>query len=200
MARMQSLADDFFELGEEAALRAPGPRRSPRPRHGRARAPAGPAPPRCAALIACGSLRRPFSASLPSACAIESRPRCAAPGCASKSSVRTPHCASTCAMPRPMVPAPATPATRSLRETSSMEGGRYLRRTLAIIARGGGEMRDIAVAAGIALAALRARRRFAQSLPGEAGDADLPVAAGRHHRHSPAQVRRDRAEAPRPDR
>ena len=44
----------------------------------------------------------------------------AAPGCASKRSVRAPHWASTWAMPRPMVPAPATPAARSLREGSSM--------------------------------------------------------------------------------
>src|SRR5256885_13768443 len=46
----------------------------------------------------------------------------AAPGCASYTRVRAPHCASTWTMPRPMVPAPATAATRSLRETSSMGG------------------------------------------------------------------------------
>src|SRR3954467_8427334 len=76
---------------------------------------------RWAMACASAALRRPFSASLPSAAAIDSLPLRAAPGCASKSSVRAPHWASTCAMPRPMVPAPATPVQRSLRRLSSME-------------------------------------------------------------------------------
>ena len=49
----------------------------------------------------------------------------AAPGCASNTRVRTPHWASTWTMPRPMVPEPATPATRSAREASSMRGKPY---------------------------------------------------------------------------
>ena len=63
--------------------------------------------------------RRPFSTSLPRLWAIESFALRAAPGWASNTRVRAPHCASTCAMPRPMVPVPATPATRSLRLGSS---------------------------------------------------------------------------------
>ena len=62
---------------------------------------------------------RPFSTSLPRLWPIESRAFCAAPGWLSNTRVRTPHCARTCAMPRPMVPVPATPATRSLRLESS---------------------------------------------------------------------------------
>ena len=47
---------------------------------------------------------------------------CPAPALASNTKTRTPHCASTWMMPRPMVPLPATPAMRSLRDTSSMYG------------------------------------------------------------------------------
>src|SRR5262249_46348360 len=62
----------------------------------------------------------PRSASLPRVSPIASRALRAAPGWASNTSVRAPHWASTWTMPRPMVPEPATPATRSAREPSNM--------------------------------------------------------------------------------
>src|SRR5205085_6293657 len=59
-------------------------------------------------------------------------------------------------MPRPMVPAPATPAVRSLRETSSMEGPLLYGGVARYNRRGGGGMRTVArtaaTAAAIALA------------------------------------------------
>src|SRR5688572_20935156 len=71
----------------------------------------------------------PRSASLCSDWETASRALCAAPGWASNTRVRTPLWASTCAMPRPMVPEPATPATRSARLESSngVEHGREKR-------------------------------------------------------------------------
>ena len=101
---------------------ARAPRRSPRPRRGRAERRRARRRSRCAPSVWSASAWdiRVFCTSPASALPIASFAACAAPGCASNTSVRTPHWASTCAMPRPMVPLPATPATRSGRWISSM--------------------------------------------------------------------------------
>ena len=75
---------------------------------------------RALAASASACAMRPFCTMPESDLAMASFAFAAAPGCASKTRVRTPHWASTCTMPRPMVPPPATPAVRSLREVSSM--------------------------------------------------------------------------------
>ncbi len=68
---------------------------------------------RASAASASAWVMRPFCAMAARDLAIASFALAAAPGWASNTSVRTPHWASTCTMPRPMVPLPATPATRS---------------------------------------------------------------------------------------
>ena len=183
------------------------PRRSPRPRAGRARA-----PPACsttsmrrsvASTSARGSL--PRSASLPRVSAIASLALRAAPGWASNTSVRAPHWASTWTMPRPMVPEPATPATRSARETSSMKrtspnsyGGRGYNRTERTRRRLS-KMRPHAACRGCARTPAARGNGVRAALSVQAGHADRAVARGRQHRPLFPQARRGRPAPPRPD-
>src|SRR3954470_315679 len=102
-------------------------------------------------------------------------------------------------MPRPMVPAPATPATRSLREESSMEGGAILRRSAGYNRpRGGGDVENRPGCARCIGGARRARVR--PVVPKQANHAHLPLARGRRHGPAPAQARRAHGEAPGPGR
>src|ERR1041385_3677716 len=80
-------------------------------------------------------------------------------------------------MPRPMVPAPATPAVRSLRETSSMEGPLLYGGVARYNRRGGGGMRAIATSVGIALAAFAALA-FGQTFPAKPLTLICPWPAG----------------------
>src|SRR2546422_9509049 len=103
-------------------------------------------------------------------------------------------------MPRPMVPAPATAATRSLRETSSM-GGKAV-----ILAVGGvaiiviqeevhGLNRE---ARGRGGAACRRAPCCRARIPLQADHPDLPLAPGRHPPAPPSQICPARPETPRP--
>ena len=196
---MQSLRHVLSPAPRTAPAWRRGPRRSPRPRRGRARAP------RATSTISMRPTRvvrvGGAEAALFDQLAERLRDRVLAP-CARRRAghrtrrVRAPHCASTCAMPRPMVPAPATPATRSLRLGSSKRLILAAGVAAIIAARRRSSMKQIfGLAAGAAACALAAQ---AQQFPSKPVTLIVPVAGGRQHRHLLPQARRGRRAAPRP--
>src|SRR5712664_3967215 len=103
-------------------------------------------------------------------------------------------------MPRPMVPAPATAATRSLRETSSMGGeSGYSSGRRGGYNRHQEEAHEFnPEARGHGGAARRSSLRLGAVLSFQADHADLSLARGWHDRRASSKIRGNRPEIPRP--